>query len=765
MSNLGYFDKNGAEYVVKEVNTVLPYVNYFWNNTWISGVSQHMAGIGCFTERPMQYMHPVTRALMVRDENRHFYVRDNDSGEFWAPGWYPVQKELDEYECRHGLGYSILTSTFKNIETKLRVFVPRNDPCEIWSITVKNNDSAKRNVSVFSFVDWLLTGYEEYCDYHSNLRGDFYEKENMLIAFNDTAEANHEFFNGFICSDIKPAGYDNSRSAFLNYGSMANPAAVVKGQCTNSFAANERLVGALQHTFDLMPGQEVTFHVLMGATSGYEFSAAIANKFNTTEKVEAELAATLDELSGYYNRVHFRTPEEKLNNLLNHWIKRSVQLHTEVGTDTGRGFRDVMQATWAMTAYDAQGAADKICDCLMHQFKDGHTLRGWNPVDDHYYSDGPVWIAPAVESYLMETGDNSFLAKKVPYFDGGEGTIWEHTYQSILSATDDIGPHGLVRAHYGDWNDSLNMLDLDGKGESNWTTIAMIFALKSAIGIAKNALKDDALVKDFEARIARLTKAINDTGWDGKWYLAGYNDLGDKVGSASCDEGKVYLNPQTWAILGDIIPEERKASVLSAIDDMLDTDYGSLVLTPSYTKRNSRIGRLTYFNPGMWENGSSYCHGSAFKIVADTFIRRGNMAYNTLMKILPDSKYNPSEKSGVPEYMVTNMYYGPENRRPGGVLYTWITGTADWVFKALSAYMIGVRATFEGLLIDPCVPTHWDKFGLTREFRGATYQVDIENPNGKETGVTSITVDGVPFEGTTLPVYGDGKLHIVKVVM
>jgi cellobiose phosphorylase len=472
----------------------------------------------------MQYMHPDCRALMIRDENRHFYLRDTDSGKFWSPGWYPALTPLDNYSCRHGLGYSVVNSLFDGIEISLRLFVPRKGPCEIWTLAVKNTSGSKRNIQSFAFADWLLTGYPQYCDYHSNLHCEYDDKNNILMCWNDSAErVAHEFFNGFIASDLKPAGFDSSRKAFIGYGQVDRPQAIVAdGKCKNSIGVCEKLVGVLEHVFELEPDQEKSVNIIIGAADSLRFAQDLAENIFAPGNIEREFEAVRDGIRKSYDNVRFNIPDKRVENLFNNWIKRAVQLHTEVGTDTGKGLRDVLQAAWAVSSYDYSGAKAKIIECLRHQFADGHTLRGWNPVDDHYYSDGPVWIAPAVDSYLKETRDFDFLNIIVPYFDEGEGTVWEHVIQSIRKSTDDLGPRGFIKARWGDWNDSLNMIggrDGLGDGESVWTTIGMVFSVNCALDIVKNALKDSALERELLERRGRLTKIINEKGWDGDWYL------------------------------------------------------------------------------------------------------------------------------------------------------------------------------------------------------------------------------------------------------
>jgi cellobiose phosphorylase len=761
----GHFSQDGSEYTVTEPDTPIPFVNYYWNGAFISGASQHLAGIGCFNARPIQYMHPECRALLVNNENRHFYMRDKDSGEFWSPGWYPVLTPLDSYACTHGLGYSRINSSYKKIDISLRLFVPEKEPCEIWTLTVKNAGETRRNIQSFAFVEWLLKGYPEYCDYHSGLQSEYDEASNVLISYNKSSERNHDFYNGFIASDARPVGFDSSKKAFIGYGQVDRPKALLEGKCENSIGVCEKLVGVLQHDYSLAPGESITVNIFIGAADSLGFAKDIRSKYAAAGSVDAEFDRVAQRIKNEYSRISFDIPETPANYIFNHWIKRAVQLHVEVGTNTGKGFRDVLQGAWALSGYDGPGSQQKIIECLKNQFKDGHALRGWNPVDDHHYSDGPVWITPAIDAYLKETRDFGFLGEVVPYFGGGEGTVFEHILQSIKYSTEDLGPHGLIRARYGDWNDSLNMMGIGGSGESVWTSIGMVFAINCAVEIAENVLKDEALAGELKRRAETLKKVINEKGWDGEWYLEGYNDAGNPVGSHIETEGYVYLNPQTWAILSGVVTQDRLPKILKVIDKDLECDYGSLVLTPAYKSPNPGIGRLTWFVPGMWENGSPYCHAGAFKIVADTVLKRGAQAYNTMMKILPDHDLNPSEHSGVPPYMVTNMYYGPEHPRKGQILNTWITGTADWMFKAISAHIIGVSATYKGLKIDPCVPSHWKTFGLKRLYHGAEYDIKFFNPDGKmgET-LKKVEVDGAAIEGNILPIFESGK-HEVKVYM
>lgn len=766
-NSFGYFQNNGSEFVVTECNTPRALVNYSWNKKIISGVSQHGGGDGVYKERCLQYIDQRGRNLMIKNGHRYFYLRDEQDGLFWSPGWHPVQEKVDNFKCTHGLGYSLVESEKREIETSMRMFVPENDPCEIWTIKVKNNSKAAKKLKFYTFVDWQLLGYTGYSDYFSYLSGEYYDNLNAVHAKNRAVERPHNFFDGFIASDKKPSGFDTSRKEFLgNFGHTNAPKAVVNGSCSNSLASCEYMVGALEHTFELLQGESISLNIIIGATDGIEnIKQTIENLFSDPQTIENEFIRLQQRNRLLFEKTIVNTPNEHVNHLMNHWLKKQIQIYAEVGSDNGRGFRDALQLLWAAASFDLEFTKSMMEECLRHQFADGHTLRGWLPTDDHHYSDGPVWIAPALEAYLTESGDYEFLNKVIPYFDGGEATVLEHMLRGLRHSSDDTGEHGLIKCHFGDWNDSLTGVGIKGKGESIWTTIAIVFSLKTAANIVSNVLKNDTLRYELLARADILIDAINTNAWDGEWFLRAINDAGEKVGTHTEQEGKIYLLPQVWAILADIVDKKTMQQLYKAIDEQLDSPYGSLLLTPPYTKFNEGIGRLTSFEPGIWENGSPYCHSNGFKIIADCKGGRGNQAWSSYQKAMPDNPITPSTHSRCEPYAFTNQYLGPGNRRAGQTQFAWMTGTAGWYYRAMSEYIIGVRGQFNGLLIDPCLPDSWKSCSIERDFRGARYRVFIENPLGLQKGKIQLEVDGKAIEGNLVPIFSDGKVHTVKAVI
>lgn len=764
MIKTGYF-KGGNEYVVTTTNPQRPLLNYVWNSRILSGINNFGGGVGAYGVRAQSYIDAEGkgRCSVIRDGNRYFYVKDMNSGKTFNPGWYPCKTPVEDYSCTHGLGYSIITSKCDGVVATAKVFVNNSDPAEIWTITLENVSAEAKSLKLFSFAEFQLEGYQRYSDYNSYVYG---EKDgNVILCHNDAMEKPHDWFNGFMATDVDPDGFDTSKRAFLGvYGDVRMPKAVEAGKLSNSYAACEQMVGAFEHSVELGVGESKTIHVLIGCCDNMATAKAFADAIFAPGNIDAEFEALLARKQALAADIFVSTPEEKINNFANYWLKQQVSLCAEVGRDTGKGFRDQLQDAWAVASFDKELAKGKILETLMYEFSDGRCVRGWLPLDHHVYSDGPTWIAPTINAYLKETGDFDFLNEKVKYLDEGEDTVWEHILTAVRFASDDIGEHGLVHSRDGDWNDSLNMTGLKGKGESVWTSIALCYGLQNVAEIAHNILHDEAIVAEMKEREARMKAAINAEAWDGEWYLAAINDYNEKVGSHEEKEGMIYLNSQTWSILSGVAEGERREKCMESVEKYLNSDYGPLTLFPTYTKFNNRIGRLTSFVPGIWENGTPYCHGGTFKIVADCLLGRGDKAYEDMMKILPDSATNPTEHSGCEPYALTNMYFGPDNPRKGETLFAWVTGTAGWMFRAITQYMCGFHPSYDSFTLNPCIPADWKEISFRRKFRGDTYLVTVKNPGGKQSGASTVIVDGVPA-GSEVKLFGDGKEHTVEIVM
>lgn len=761
MANFGHFSDNGREYIVTNYMTPRPLMNYLWNDRLLSGVNHFGGGDGSYGEKAASYIDPLGRgrAVLIKNGNRYVYIKDTDDGSIWNPGWYPSRTEIEDYSCRHGLGYTVVRGTRNGICAELTGFVPSEEPAEIWRVVLKNNTSEEKNIKVYAYTEFSLEGYSRYSEYDSYVRAEYIESYNMVYAENNAQERPHEWFNGFIASNAEVSGYETSQKRFLgSYGDIHCPKTVNNGVCSNAPSACERMAGVLEHTIKLSPEEKICFDIVIGAADSVESAKKCADTLFKDGVIEKEWHILTERKQKMSESIIVNTPDIRVNNLVNGWLKQQVQLCAEAGRSTGKGFRDQLQDAWAIASFDAELARKKILETLENVYGDGRCVRGWMPLDHHIYSDGPVWVAPAINAYLKETGDFAFLDEKVKYLDKEADTVWEHMLTVARYSSDDTGEHGLVHAHDGDWNDSLNGIGIGGKGESVWTSIALYQALNQTAEIAGNIKNDFETESEMRERAARIKKAVNDNAWDGSWYLAAFNDYGEKVGSKENTEGKIYLNSQTWAVMTGVSDNERAKECLVSVDKYLNSPYGFLTLSPSYTHYRPEIGRLTGFVPGIWENGTPYCHGGVFKIVSDCIAGRANDAYKTMLNILPDSKSNPSEHSGCEPYALTNMYFGPDNIRAGETSFAWVTGTAGWMFRAVTQYMIGFYTGYDSVLIKPCIPSDWDNVSMARSYRGDIYDIEIVR-----TGEYRLSVDGEICEGNSFNIFKDGKRHKVIV--
>jgi len=744
-ASFGHFSPDGTEYVItKPFVPPRAQINFLWNDTLISGLNQFGSGDGVFNNQTLMYNHPKGRVRLIRDGRRYFYLRDQATGEFWNTGLFPVNTARAEFTTQVGLGYSKFTMKCNDITSESRVFLAPDEPVEIWEFTLRNESGQDRELWLCPFIEWLLGGYATFSSAYSYLRSSFDERNRAVLSYNTSDERPHGRYNAFVATDGKVAQWCGGRRDFLGpFGSPTSPASLVEGKMSCKEAWCEELAGALAIEVKLAAGKEQKITVLLGSFDTEAEKDRLIGKilpasYRTAawDKLKAEKKPMLD-------AVRVETPDEQINRLVNIWSKQQIQLCVEFGRDGARGFRDTLQDAWGIAPFNAPLAKAKIKETLAHQASDGHAIRGWLPIQPHHYSDGPAWIAPTVAAYLKETGDRAFLDEVVPYLDKGEATVLKHTLTGIRHLSTDLGAHGLVLAHEGDWNDSLNWMGRGGKGESVWTSMALFHSCNVMAEMARDLLKDKALEAEMLERATKIEAAIQQHGWDGKWYLAGWSDFGNPVGSSKNKEGQIFLNTQTWAVLTGLATGERRELCLKAVDEMLETKHGSMTLWPHYTGSDENVGRVTMLLPGMYENGTPYCHGTAFKIVTDIMAGRPDEGLRSWRKVMPDNAAHPSIVSGCEPYAFTNQYLGPGNGRAGDSISGWITGTAGWMFRAVIEYFCGVKPGYDGFTIEPCLPTEWNTVKIHRVLRGKTYDVAIK----REGKGYQIEVNGAPYKG------------------
>lgn len=763
------FENEGREYVIEDYHAPRPLLNYSWNKRFLSAFNHVATGHGLYCDKTTitaTYIDPRGRVKLINDGNRFFYLRDAGSGTVWNVAGYPTNTPLERYRCTMGLGYAVYEAERDGIVSRTRVFVNGEDPCEIWTVELQNRSNRSRTIQLFPLVEWSLEGYVPKSDYFSYLSTQADQKNSILYACNTANERLHNRYNGFLAASKPYTSFDTSLQAFLGcYGSFARPEALEQGHCTNTVGSCERLAGAMELAFDLEPGGVESVTVLIGSFEEREDALELCSRLFAAGAVESAFNSLMTETERRTQALRIDTPDPRINHLFNTWTKQQVQLCAQVGRGATRGYRDALQDAWGYASFDKEASREKIEEALMHQYADGHAPRAWLPLDERHYSDSGVWIPMAVSGYMKESGDAAFLDKMIPFLDGSMASVWDHACRAMDFLYRDRGAHGLPLAHSGDWNDSLTGMGKNGKGETAWTAIAMYYALGQMQEMGRYAGKPEAELSRLQGMAEEIRAIVNEVAWDGEWYLEGFDDEGRPVGSHAESEGKIYLNPQTWAVISGIASDDRAQAAMRQVDSLLDCPYGSLTLYPAYTRPQASIGRLTEFVPGIWENGCPYCHGSAFKIVADCCLGRGNAAYATLKKIMPDAPDNPMEHSGCEPYAFTNMFLGPANPRPGFAMFGWISGTAGWAFRAVTQDMLGFHPDFNGFELRPCLPSEWEGCRFERQFRENRYRVQIRNPHHRQYGVVSLELDGAALDGAFVPYIPDGRTHDIVVTM
>ncbi len=749
----GDFSDDGLEYVItRPLAPPRAQVNFLWNDMLISGLNQFGTGDGVFNNQTLTYNHPKGRVRLIRDGRRYFYLRDVENGRFWNTGFAPIHTKGAHFTTYVGLGYSRFDMEYDNILTTSRVFLAGDEPVEIWEFTVENRSDSERSLWLCPYVEWQLGGYPTFSSIYSYLRSIRDSINNAVLSYNTSEERPHDRYNAFLATDTAFDLWCGGRRDFMGpFGTVTRPQTLLEGQFSCREAWCEELAGAMAIPLSLAAGEKQVVTVLLGSFDSDEEKDRLIDKVLAREYRRDTWDSIVRQKRRMIQKVWVETPDAQINRLVNIWSKQQIQLCVEFGRDGARGFRDTLQDAWGIAPFNASLAKAKIKEALAHQYKDGHTVRGWLPLQPNHYSDGPAWVAPTVAAYLQETGHADFLRESVPYLDGGQATVLEHMLTGVRHLSEDTGLHGLVLAHEGDWNDSLNWMGREGKGESVWTSIALYHSCNVIAEMAGKLLLDGELQQEMTSRSERIASTVETHGWEdneaGGWYLAGWSDFGNPVGSFSNTEGKVFLNPQTWALMTGLAKGRRRQACLRAIDEELDSPHGSLTLWPAYTAGDENVGRVTMILPGMYENGTPYCHGTAFKIIADLVMGRANQALASWIKVMPDNPDHPSCVSGCEPYAFTNQYLGPTNGRAGDSISGWITGTAGWMFRAVVEYFCGIKPDYHGFTIQPCLPDTWPTVRIRRDLRGRNYDIRIQ----KTDDGYSILLDGQSYDGGLIP--------------
>ena len=820
----GHFDDKNREYVITSPRTPYPWINYLGTQGFFSLISNTAGGYSFYKDARLRR---ITRYrynnVPIDMGGRYFYIKDGDT--IWNPGWSPVKTELDSYECRHGMGYTIITGRKNGLKAEATFFVPQNYDGEVQQLVRTNESGSAKTFKLWSFAEWCLWDAQDDCtNFQRNFSTGRVEVVGSTIYHKTEYRDRRDHFAFYTVNDSID-GYDTDRDSFIGlYNGFHNPQAVLDGKANNSFADGWSPIASHYKEITLAAGESKTLVFILGyvempAAEKFEAdgktinkvkSNAMIEKYNTPEKVAAglaELRETWDKLLGILN---VDTPDDKVNRMVNIWnqyqcmvtfnLSRSAS-YFESGIGRGMGFRDSNQDVLGFVHQIPDRARERIIDIASTQFPDGGCYHQYQPLTKKGnadiggdFSDDPLWLILSVSAYIKETGDWSILDEMVPYDNDMSVAqpMLEHLKVSFYHIVNNLGPHGLPLAMRADWNDCINLScysDTPGesfqtytnpkfKAEGGYSKVAesafvgalFTYAGPNYVQILNHLGKTDEAAK-AQAEIDKMKKVMMDSAWDGDWFLRAYDAEGKKMGSKECEEGQIFIEPQGFAIMSDIDAEASKKT-LKAIDERLNTQYGLVLNNPAFTKYYIQYGEISTYPGGYKENAGIFTHNNAWIICAAAYAGEGDQAFKYYSEIAPAFTEETSDIHKTEPYVYGQMIggkdagadIGKQGDNFGQGKNSWLTGTAAWNMVAISQYILGIAADFDGLKIDPSIPHEWDGMKATRQFRGATYDITVKNPNHVCKGVKSMTVDGKAVDGNVIPVMDGGK-HTVEVVL
>ena len=759
----GYFDKQNNEYVITDMFPRRPLINYLWSDSVFCSLEH----FGCGTV-----------SAIVQNKKRSFICGENldyvkENGEYYSSNRNFGRIKFDKHETHVGLGYHRVVSEYKKLRIEHTIVVPKEGFVQINNIKITNLSDKERKIDFYSFIKLNLN-----TSWHASYsRGGLDEKSGGLLFTHNGYDLGTEYNTIFVKSDRKIFAYSVTQDDFVGrYNNFSAPQGVIADKLSDLGATFEtNYCSAIQFAIELKANESININIAVVLDKTYEGALATAEKYASQKSYEDSLR--------YQKELHDKTlptyvsetPDEYFDLLVNVWLKRQLML--DRGSFAGKGFRDLMQDIAAYTTFYPERAKKYLLLMLKHQYEDGNPIRMFEPNYHYPYNDCGVWITDAVLAYIKETGDKDILNEVLPYMKGDSyenanaqdafyhepyvaseksESVFEHIDKAIKYLLNCRGKHGLVLWRGGDWNDSLNNCGTKNIGESVWLSIATVKACNEYIELLEYLGMDCEAIK---AQKEELIKNILKYGTEDGRFIYGYNDYGEKIGSEDSKQAKIYLNPQTWAILSGIVTGDKADKLIEKVDATLKCDFGYQQCYPSYNHGDAKIGRASYFVEGLVENGGVYNHGVAFKIASDCVRGNGDDAYKTLKMMYYDNPNNPD--NGVEPYLVSNMYIGPECpyvQMRGYAPMSGNTGTAPWLYRDMTEFMLGVQADFNGLKIKPCFPKSWKTAKVKRRFRDNEYEITLIKSDKDE-----IVFDGKVINGNILPIGAKNSVHKVVV--
>ncbi len=773
----GHFTEDGKEFVISDPFTPRPWINVISNGDYSLIVTQTGGG---YSFRGNAEQNRLTRSFqdIVKDNwGKYFYIRDLENGKTHTSGLLPLKDGVDFYEVRHGLGYTVITRESNKIRSEFKIFVSPDNPMEYMTLELTDLSGKNRKLDVTGYFEWACgMAFDTHREFQRLFYDCAFDKQLNSIVINkclwgfpdSKGRYNNDDwpYTAFFCCSEKASSFDCDKEKFIGmYRDEKAPAGMESEELTGSCGRYCEPVAALRVKVALKANgaKKLVFGLGMAKKNGEDYKALI--KSCTEAKAEEAHKKTVEKWDKICSAEQPETPDKAFDVMVGKWTKYqalSCRMWAKAAyyqISGGIGYRDQLQDSHIGLETDPEITRKQILLHATKQFNQGDVLHWWLTYNGAgprtKCSDDFLWLPFTVINYLAETADESILAEKAGYLDGGEGDLYDHCKKAIEYSFSMFSPRGIPLMGAHDWNDGLSAVGHGMIGESFWVAEFLYWIITRFDKIAEHR-GDKEFAEKLKEKSAKLKEDFNAHAWDGEWFLQATNDLGEKIGSRENTEGRIFLNPQIWAVISDITTEERKKKAMEAVTKYLLRDYGALLLYPEYSTPKSEIGYITRYAPGLRENGGVYTHAATWAVWAYSLLGDNEKAYKAFKGICPPNRGADIDKYMAEPYVLPGNSDGPNSPYFGKGSWSWYSGSAQWLHRVGVQFILGVIPQKDGLRITPCLPEGWSGYAYKRKYRGAEYDITV-----KKTGKTLLKVDGKVIEGNLIPDLKTGK-HTVE---
>ena len=799
----GYFDDQNREYIITNPKTPVKWINYI-GTIQFGGFVDHTGGaLICKGDPAFNRITKYITQMPASDfkgETLYLRVKKPSGYQIFSPFFVPTLHTYDRYECHVGLGYSRIISDYFKLRCDVTIFVPIGEECEIRRINITNLGDTALEVDVIPVVEYshfdALKQLTNADWVPQTMQSQVIHQDGGFMVLSQSAFMKRDTAVNYFTSNLPASSFESDRKKFLGdneYGTWVNPLSLYDPELSNHQADRGDNIAALMHHLGaLNPGQTACIITQLGQSSSINTAINKINTYRDPQSIESALQDITSFWDNYLKRIQVMTPDEGMNHMLNihnphqcyitlNWSRYLSYYQLGYGS-RGLGYRDSSQDVMGILgSVPSEGkkllqmllSVQKRSGCAMHQFYPmtmEASIGDAGEVEDHpnYYSDDHLWIILAVSEYVKETGDYEFLNEVIPYYDKDNtgkpqesGSVLNHLRRAIEFTHTDTGQHGLPLLGFADWNDTVN---LHTGAESLFTANLYGKALLELIALSQ-FIGDTDHVALYTTYYKEMRQTVNEQAWDGEWYLRYFDHDGTPLGSKENKHGQIYINSQSWAVISGFAPLDRAQQAMNSVNKYLNTINGLKLSTPGFNGFDPAYGGVTTYPPGAKENGGIFLHTNPWAMIAETILRNGNRAYEYYQQINPSNKNDQIEEYECEPYVYAQNILANEHPQFGLARNSWLTGTASWVYQAAVKYILGIRPSHHGLVIDPCIPAAWNGFTVQRHFRGAWYEIEIKNPKHISKGISKLIVDGSEQTGNIAPLFKDSANHSVVGIM